>query len=183
MGTMIYIVHGPPAAGKTTIADLLRTRLGIPHIGADNLNEWIQDILGEAPLPSHTSKVGHELMFKLLGELSRGGGSFIIEGCLDCDVAGERIQETLKERSHWVCEIFVTASATVLLERYRARAEAGGRHPVHGAEGRKFNVLKQHIATKRYGVLGIADQTLSIKNEGKDLKDLEKELRRELGIV
>lgn len=179
---MIYIVHGPPAAGKSTIANVLRDRLRIPHMSADNLNEWVSDITGDTSFESQSSWVGHELMFKLLGELSIGEGSFIIEGCLNCDSVGERIQEVLLDSKHKLCEIFVTAGPDVLLERYRTRAASGERHRVHGREVQKYETLKQHLAVQKYCVIGVADQALTIKNEGKSVEDLEQELRQRLGI-
>ena len=42
----LVLVTGPPAAGKTTIAAELRTRLGLPLIAKDTLKELIGGALG-----------------------------------------------------------------------------------------------------------------------------------------
>jgi hypothetical protein len=94
---MILLVQGAPATGKTTLAAQLSTEFQLSHISPDNITEWIRNSTGEndrdyLKFIAHT---GYDLAFDMAREMSKGRGSFVIEGCFDSEFAGARMLKTL----------------------------------------------------------------------------------------
>lgn len=157
---MILIIHGPPAAGKTTIATFLADRLGLPLFGTDRLAEWLHDAAGERSdsLGGVFGGLSYELMFRLLGEHLRADSSAIFEACLNPVGSRRRIEALRGDRDVTVVEIFVFAEPAALVDRYRARADAGARHAVHGDERDRAGRLEAHLAVTDYAPLGFAGE-------------------------
>src|SRR5438552_305480 len=78
----LVVVTGPPAAGKTTIADALAARLGWPLIAKDPLKEVLADALGVRGRDA-SQELGvatFDVLFHVLAQLLGSGVSVIAEG-------------------------------------------------------------------------------------------------------
>lgn len=117
---------GPPAAGKTAIAEALRTALHFPLIAKDALKESLGASLGITE-PAQSKRLGgavFELMPVLLHELLGAGVSLVAEGNFAVD---SPVFDGLPPAR--VVQVHVTAEPATLRERLLRRG--GGRHPVH----------------------------------------------------
>ena len=122
----LIVVSGPPAAGKTTLAEALRARLGLPLVAKDTLKEALGGALGTVGR-DESSRLGgavHEAMRVVVTELLAQGISVIAEGNFT--------------RRSWlvgglppcrIVQIHVTAAPEALRERLHERDTH--RHPVH----------------------------------------------------
>ena len=115
---MIIIVQGPPASGKTTLAKAISEKFSLPHISRDNIQEWLSEVNSEkgGKLQKFCSHAGYELMFKIAGEIAKGSGSFIIEGCINPEFGPKRMKEALGGHNHEIIEVFLSAKKDVLID-------------------------------------------------------------------
>jgi predicted kinase len=121
----LIVVTGPPGAGKTTIANELRTRLGLPLVAKDGLKEVLGGALGiEDRTRSH--QLG-SAVFEILGlvvkELLAHGVSVIAEGNFT-----ERSTLFTGLPPAEIVQVHVSAEAETLRARLSGRE---ARHPVH----------------------------------------------------
>ncbi|MCJ8344998.1 hypothetical protein MJH12_05620, partial [bacterium] len=128
--------------------------------------EWMNDTVDDQDpqLKSRLGQLGYDLMFQLLGELSKGSGSFIIEGCINPETSGQRILSLIEKSSHEIVEIIVFAEKEILLSRYAKRANSKDRHEAHGNESKRIEELSNHLDTVIYRPLRIGSHVFEINN-------------------
>ena len=122
----LVVVTGPPGAGKTAIAEVLRTALGFPLVAKDALKETLGASLGITE-PDESRRLGvavFELMPMLLRELLGAGVSVVAEGNF---AVASRVFGGLPDAR--VVQVHVSADPATLHARLMARG--AGRHPVH----------------------------------------------------
>jgi predicted kinase len=123
---VLVVVTGPPASGKSTIADALRARLGFPLIAKDSLKE----VLGEAlhvEGRADSQRLGGAIFFVLahvVHELLAHGVSVIAEGNFHAESA---LFTGLPPAR--IVQVHVSAQLDELRRRMVVRA--GERHAVH----------------------------------------------------
>jgi predicted kinase len=159
--TPIVVVTGPPAAGKTTVAQALAGGLRLPLIAKDPVKEALFDALGHDDL-EWTKRLGravYPLLFHVLETQLLAGRSCVVEANFDHEAASttlRRLQERLPFRA---LQVVCTAPANVLLDRYAART--GSRHPGHFDELRLDDV-REAIAAGRWRALDLAGETIEL---------------------
>lgn len=175
---MILLIQGPPASGKSTLASQLSQSLNLPHISRDNLCEWMSDSMdnSSSSLDKELTHIGYDLMFKLLGEFSKGSGSFIIEGCINPDSSGERILNLIKNSPQDLVEIFVYADQDILVNRYLDRSTSAERHKAHGNESKRGDELRTHLNQVIYRPINIGKYGIKIDNSANPTSTFDKAL-------
>jgi predicted kinase len=125
VGPTLIVVSGPPASGKTSVAEKLRERLELPLIAKDALKETLGEELGVTDREdSHRLGAAvFELMRVLVRELLGHGVSLIVEGNFTMQT---RVFDSLPPCR--IVQVHVTAEPPVLRDRLLDRGE---RHPVH----------------------------------------------------
>jgi len=135
----LIVVCGLPATGKSSLAEELRDALGWPLFAKDQFKELLYDSTdqGEDAYTRETSTiVGKQsiaLLLMVARQLLKANVSCIIEANFLPDLAPDDLNPLLAiaEGRQVHCSIH----GDLVLERYRNRAQAGERHPVHVDEG------------------------------------------------
>lgn len=135
------VIHGPPCAGKSTLARMLAARRGWPVLAKDDYKELVFDRLGvrDDAWSRQVSALAWDLLLREAERLLAGGVDAILEGNFRPDHGmtlrriAERVQGRVAggERGVRFVEIRCRAAGAVLVDRFGARAAAGTRHPGH----------------------------------------------------
>jgi predicted kinase len=150
----LVVVTGPPAAGKSTIADALAARLGLPLIAKDPLKERLADALGtRGRADSHAlGSATFGVLFHVLGELLANGCSAIAEGNF------ARADDFASLPPAAIVQVHVTAAP----EAIRARLAGGrDRHPVHYDE-EAADELAERAAAGEWGPLDLGGELVRV---------------------
>ena len=128
----IIIISGPPASGKTSLRERLADHYGLPVLGKDDFKEILFDGLGWSDR-SWSQKVGgvsYDLLQSMTQELCKTGRPFILESNFTNRFAAA-IAAIAARFAYQPIVIHCVAEGSVLLNRFRDRAQSGARHPGH----------------------------------------------------
>jgi predicted kinase len=151
---LVVVVTGPPAAGKTTVARGLASRLRLPLIAKDTIKEALFDGLGTGDL-AWSQRLGEATYVVMLGlaeESIAAGASFVLEA--NFIRGGEAGLAALPAR---FVQVHCYAPLEVLLERYRAR----NRHPGH-VDSQRIEALQQAVESGRHAPLDLPGETIQL---------------------
>jgi predicted kinase len=122
----VTVVSGPPAAGKSTLANSLQKDLNLPILAKDSIKESLYDSLGYSDR-AYSRKIGKaafELQFQLAKELVDNSVSFILETAFFFH-SSANIRKVLAGAD--ILQVWCSADVPILLERAKTRP----RHPGH----------------------------------------------------
>lgn len=127
---LVIIVSGPPASGKSTLAQEFARELKLPMLYKDGIKETLFDTLGWGNR-EWSKKLGvatYHLLYYFLEAQLAAGQSLIVESNFGVAATAEFrcLQEKYPFRPF---QVLCRAEGSVLVERYAARA--GQRHPGH----------------------------------------------------
>jgi predicted kinase len=134
---LLVIVSGPPASGKTTIAERLAGALNLPLLTKDSFKELLADTLHVDGI-DWSKKLGaasFELLFSLAERLLVANVSVVIEGNFEPDLSIDRFKAITCHSGASVAQVICRADPEELVERYKRRDASGQRHAIH-ADGR-----------------------------------------------
>ncbi len=143
----LIIVCGLPATGKSSLAEELRDALGWPLFAKDQFKELLYDATdqGEEAYTRETSTmVGKQsiaLLLMVARELLGANVSCIVEANFLPDLAAADLNPLLAIADGR--QVHCTIHGDLVLERYRDRAQAGARHPVHVDEGAEPELIER----------------------------------------
>jgi predicted kinase len=120
--TPLVIVCGPPASGKTTLADAIGSRLGLPVIAKDLVKERLMDHVGADP---NLGAAAFAVQFAIARELLESGAWLVLEGAFFRD------QKEIADIAALGDTVVVNVDCELeeLERRYVERH--GERHPAH----------------------------------------------------
>jgi len=131
--TIVILITGHPATGKTTLAHYLAEELSLPLIWKDQIKETLFETLGVSTIEwSRTLGVAAwELLYQQVENLLRVGVSHVVESNFDPAYADEHWQNLKREHDFRLIQVRCETEPETLLERYCRRIEQGGRHAGH----------------------------------------------------
>lgn len=126
------LVTGIPAAGKSTMAQVISERLKLPVISKDNIKELLFDSVG---FRSREEKVklgiaSMEIMYYAAGQLMRSGQAFILENNFEY-LSEHGIKDLIKKYQYPVLTITLTGDYKVIYQRFLEREASPDRHRGH----------------------------------------------------
>ena len=127
---LVIIVSGPPASGKSTLAQEIARELKLPMLYKDGIKETLFDTLGwhDREWSKKLGMVTYHLLYYFLEAQLAAGQSLIVESNFGPAATAEF--RRLKEKYPFQpFQVLCRAEGSVLVERYAART--GHRHPGH----------------------------------------------------
>jgi predicted kinase len=130
---LLIVVQGAPGVGKTTLLNKLRQDLPLPMLGKDELKEFLFDAIPQSDrdFSRLQGAASFEMLYAFTRTFLKSGHSVLIEGAFITEFARPAIKNILEEEGAQYLELFCHVHDDVRQERFRARAEGGGRHPAH----------------------------------------------------
>ena len=124
---VLIIVNGPLDPAKSTIANVLAERLGLPRFSCDEIREGLFEATSpltrtaEGQLRKLTAQASELLLAQAAG-LLEAGESVLIEGPLQPRVDDARVARLRREFGVRALQLLVTAALPVLVRRHELRA-------------------------------------------------------------
>jgi predicted kinase len=132
--SIIIIVTGRPAAGKSTLAKWLSQELKLPLVSKDNIREELFDRLGwkDRKWAQELGKASVDMMFYFAKAALGVGHSVIMDNSFYPPASNPRFQALKAEYNATSIQIVCDSDRETLFQRFKSRADAGSRHPGHG---------------------------------------------------
>ena len=153
---LLIIVGGPPASGKSTIAEWLAEEFRLPLLTRDAFKEALMDTLG-SPDPERSHELGaaaYAILAVLQQALVKAGMGAVLESNFTRGVSEGDLRPILpKSRSVAVyCEATIEES----LRRFAERARNGDRNPGHHDDNpEKLTDLEESLRSGCYDPLDL----------------------------
>lgn len=130
----IIIVTGKPAAGKSTLAKWLSQELKLPLVSKDSIREELFDRLGwkDRKWAQELGKASVDMMFYFARAQLAAGHSIIMDNAFYPPVSNPRFQALKAQYNAGSIQIVCDSDRETLFQRFKSRADSGGRHPGHG---------------------------------------------------
>ena len=152
---------GPPASGKTFVAELVSDRLRVPLIAKDAIKETLFETLGTGDV-EWSQQLGRATLALMYGALEahlKARQPVIVEANFAAEDAHPRFRALDARYPLKPLELHCTAPDDVLLARYAARA--GTRHPGH-LDAERMPDIASAVCAGRYRPLGLTSDGLVI---------------------
>lgn len=126
------LVTGIPAAGKSTMAEVMSERLKLPVISKDTIKELLFDNIG---FQSRAEKVklgiaSMEIMYYVAGQLMKAEQPFILENNFEYS-SEHGIKNLLEKYQYSALTITLTGDYKVIYQRFWERESSPDRHRGH----------------------------------------------------
>lgn len=164
---LVALVGGPPASGKTTVAEALGRLTGLVTLHKDAFKEPLMSELGVASVEESAalSRAAAVALFAAADAVTATGVGVILDSTFSArDV--ERITTLRGAHGCMLLQLHVTAATDVLMRRWSERSDA--RHPGHLDAGRAAEV-RARIEAKTWDPLQIDAPLLRIDTTASDL--------------
>lgn len=129
--TLLVIVSGPAATGKTTLAKRLGEMKSLPTICKDDIKESLFNTLGyETPQKVEQLEVAtYDLLFYMARTILKSNGSLIIESDVTPDLNEDRVNKLREEFGFRILQIACRTEGKTLVKRFKDRMST--QHPGH----------------------------------------------------
>ncbi len=153
---LLVVVTGAPAAGKTTIARELGTRLRLPLVAKDTIKEALFDGLGTGDLDwsRRLGEATYLVMLEIVTDSVATGAGLVLEANF---VRGGEVEACLAALPARFVQVHCSAPLEVSLERYASRE----RHPGH-VDDERLETLREAVESGRHEPLGLPGETMRV---------------------
>lgn len=159
--TPIVVVTGPPASGKSTLAERIAGELSLPLIAKDVIKETLFDAFGsrDREWSSWLGRATYPLIFRFLEIQLAARKPAVVEATFGPEAANEEFRSVMTRHPFTALQIFCFAPSEVLYERYARRASE--RHPGH-VDVEILDELKAQLEENRWRPLDLGGETVRV---------------------
>jgi predicted kinase len=131
--TVVLIVTGAPATGKTTLGRRLARDLALPFITKDDIKEILFDTIGwkDRAWSRHLAGACYALLYHVVKQEIAVGRSVAVESNFDRARSTPEFRGLQRLHPFRPVQVLCHAQGSVLIERFKARDDSGVRHPGH----------------------------------------------------
>ena len=173
--SLLILISGFSCTGKTTLAKKIAERYSLPVIGRDNIKESLYDSLGYSDR-EWSKKLGiasYDLLYLFTEQLLANQKSLIIESNFKSETDTVKLVSFKSKYQFNLLQIHCYTSVAIALERFKARAISGTRHPGH-VDGLIYEEMESNWKQGGYEILNVCDRTLKIDTTDFNLIDYQK---------
>jgi predicted kinase len=143
--TVVVLITGHPASGKTTLARYLAKALGLPAFCKDDIKEILYNTLGWSTVEwgYQLSGAAWTLLYRQVEIMLDAHADHIVESNFDPIYADPQWQALKQRFGFHLIQVRCECDADLLIQRYRNRVLTGERHPGHrdGGDDPAFHKL------------------------------------------
>ena len=131
----LFVVRGPPASGKTSVAEELAKRLKVPFVSKDTFKERLYEVFGAGDeIEERIDAAALAILFAVVESQLAEGVSVTAESNFDSASDVGPFQRLTDAHDVEVVQIHIDGDNEALVEKFARRAASGKRHPGHGDE-------------------------------------------------
>ncbi|OGF37776.1 hypothetical protein A2531_02090 [Candidatus Falkowbacteria bacterium RIFOXYD2_FULL_34_120] len=133
--TVLIIISGPPATGKTSAGYLISKKFNLPFVCLDEIKEKLFDEvgfkIGDKKWDKKLSDASINIMYYISNNMLKVGASHILEGVLVSSKHIKQLKNQLKKHNPIILQIQMSADKDIIKKRYQERSDSKDRHPGH----------------------------------------------------
>lgn len=143
---LLYVVTGPPASGKTSVAEELAKALGVPYLSKDAFKEKLYESFGSGDeLEARIDAAALSILFSVVESQLTEGVSVTAESNFDARSDVEPFRRLARDQNARIVQIHIGGEVDALVEKFARRAASGERHPGHGDEPGDADELRSKL--------------------------------------
>ena len=177
---LLLVVSGPPAGGKTSIAEDLAERLRVPFVSKDLFKERLYETWGSGDaLEERVEEAALAMLYDVAGAQLDAGVSVMAESNFDRRSDLEPLRRLHAEHDARIVQVHCTRAKEKLLERFVGRIEEGDRHPGHGDEPEDVDEVERQLDEGVWDPLELDGELLRVDKDDPafDVDDLAQRIR------
>ena len=181
---MIYLVQGPPGAGKSCICRYLSKIIGCVYYSKDDIKELLFDSLGTKDLAwsKQLAIAANDILFSLMHNSLLASQNIVIETNISLERDLENAKTTFSDKSSELIEIYLTAKKDTLIERIIERWESGNRHPGH-ADKMRIKEIETYIDRQISTPINLGHRVIEVDTSSIDIIEAQNLITRELNLA
>lgn len=169
---LVILVGGPPASGKSTLAERLAAELRLPLLSRDQFKEALMDALGspDADASHRLGAAAYAVLAVAQRRLLDAGIGMVVESNFLRGVSEADLRPVLPDAR--MVAVYCETAPEESIRRFAARADGGDRHPGHhDGEPGKLDELRATIDSGCYDPLDLPIPHLTVDTTDPDAID------------
>ena len=165
----LIVVSGPPATGKTELAEKLASELKIPFVTKDDFKERIYEVFGKDsedpgtnPYEERVEEAALRILFTVLDTQLAAGVSVMGESDFNASSHVEPFRRLCEKHDVRIVQVHMDGDTEQIVRRFVERAESGNRHPGHGDGANDADDLRQKLRSGHWKTLEIPGAVLEV---------------------
>jgi predicted kinase len=153
---LLIVVTGPPASGKTTVAEELARRLEVAFLSKDTFKEVLYEHVGSGDdLEPTVDAAALAALLRLAAAQLSAGLAFIVESNFDSRYDPGPLAALADQHDARLVQVYCSRPIESLLARFAERAASDERHPGHGDEPEDVHEIRADIEAGRWDPLAL----------------------------